>query len=189
MLISISGTPGTGKTGVARILARKLGANLIDIKRLIEKDRIPYFRDRKRNTRVVSTIDLKRAIEKIIVKNKTNIIEGHLSHFMKSDFIFILRCSPNELQKRLAKRGWAPEKIRENIQAEILDAITIEAIQGKKARRIYEVDTTKLTAEKTCALIIRMLKYSSLKRYHVLKKHAPGRIDWSEQYKRMLVKK
>ncbi len=189
MIISITGTPGTGKSSVSRILAKKLGANLIDIRGLIEKKKIPYGWDRKRNTRIVATLDLKKAVEKRISRNKVNIVEGHLSHFLRSDFTFVLRCNPAELQERLRKRGWSPGKIHENMVTEILDAITIEAMDGGKSKNIYEIDTTAKKPEKIADAIARMLKYSSLKRYHgMLKRYAPGRIDWSEKHKGMLAR-
>lgn len=189
MIISITGTPGTGKSVVAKILAKRLKANLIDIRKLIEKEKIPYTWDRKRNTRIVSTIDLKKAVDKKIVKNRTNIVEGHLSHFLKSDFIFILRCDPKELKKRLAKRKWSEEKIKENMSAEILDEITIEALECRKSRKIYEIDTSEKKHQEVAQLIADILKYSSLKRYsRRFEQYKPGNIDWSEKHKKILVK-
>jgi len=189
MIISITGTPGTGKTEVSAALAKKINANSIDIGKLIDKEDIPRNWDKRRGTRIVSTIHLKKAVEKNLVKDRTNIVHGHLSHFLKSDFMFIMRCNPIELRKRLEKRGWPAEKINENIQAEILDEITIEAIESKKSGKIYEINTTGMIPEKAASLIMKILKYSSLKKYQrLLDKYKPGHVEWSERYKNILIK-
>jgi adenylate kinase len=189
MIISMTGAPGTGKTVVSKILAKRIGANLIDIRDLIEEEKIHYTMDRKRNTKVVSTIDLRHAVEKKINPKKVNIIEGHLSHFMESDLVFIMRCNPVELKRRLEKRSWNEAKIKENLQAEILDQITIEALDGADKKQVYEIDTSGKTAGQTASLVMKILKYSSLKRYErLLAKYRPGGVDWSENYKKFLMK-
>ena len=55
MLITISGTPGTGKTAVAKILAKQMKARLIDTGYLVKKYKIKTTMDRKRNTKIIDT--------------------------------------------------------------------------------------------------------------------------------------
>ena len=189
MIISISGIPGTGKTKVAKILAKKLNINLISIKNLIKKEKIPYKYDKKRKTKVVDPKDIQKAINKNLIKG-SNIIEGHLSHLIKSNFIFILRCNPVKLRRRLSKRGWTKKKIDENIQAEILDEITIEALQRRSKKvKIFEIDTSNKKPQAVAKTIAQILKYSSLGRDNRVAKYLPGKIDWTEKYKDFLVGK
>ncbi len=181
MIISISGTPGTGKTKVAKILARKLKANLITVPYLIRKKHLRYGYDRKRKTKIINEKDFERAVKKDLTKG-ANIVESHLAHLVKAGFVFILRTNPLVLEKRLKKRKWQKEKIRENIEAEMLDEITIEAL--KKNKKVYEIDTSKISDAKTVGIIIKILN-----NYHYGKRYLPGKIRWLERYgKKFLTK-
>jgi len=72
-------------------------------------------------------------------------IEGHLSHRVDLDYCIVLRTRPEVLEKRLKKRGYSEEKIRENVEAEAMDVILSEAYQRTK---VYEIDTTEKTLRK-----------------------------------------
>ncbi len=180
MIIAISGSPGTGKSKAAEILAKELNANLIDIKQLIEKHKVPCKPDRKRKTKIVDPRDLQKAVNREARKG-TNIVDGVLAHLLKADFVIILRTRPDILEKRLKKRGWRREKIRENIEAEVLDEITIEAMD--KYRKVYEIDTTNRTAKATARMITKLLNRYAL---NYRRKYRAGHIDWSERYKHYL---
>lgn len=180
MIIALTGTPGTGKTTVAKLLAKSMKARIIDIKK--ESMLTKHSYDKKRKSKEIDTELLQKAIDKKISASKTVIIEGHLSHFLKSDIIIILRTDPGILEKRLKKRRWSKEKIIENIEAEILDVITIESLA--KPSKIIEIDTSKMTPKKCADAIMRVIEKPS---NH--KKYAPGKVDWSEKYKHMLIEK
>jgi adenylate kinase len=176
MIIAISGVPGVGKSKVAKLLSKQLGAGLISITALVEAGKIPYAWDRPRKTKIISVRDTQKAVNKIIrsprfAKRTIFVVEGHLSHLLKSDVIFILRCKPAVLRKRLAARNWPKKKIDENVQAEILDVITAEAI--KRRAKIYEIDTTHKSAKQTAIVMLRILKSAAYG-----KKFKPGKIEW-----------
>src|SRR3972149_1324192 len=131
MLITISGTPGTGKTTIAKLVAGKLNAQLIDTDFLLKEYKIKTTQDKKRNTKIIDTDKLSRAAISEAKKHQTTIFEGHLSHYAPADITIVLRTEPKELEKRLKKRAWNKEKIRENIEAEAIDAITVECLRRK----------------------------------------------------------
>ena len=175
MIVSISGTPGTGKTAVAKILAKKLGAKLISISKLLNELDCKW--DKERRTKIIDIKDLQKTVKKHLVKRKINIIEGHLSHLLNSDIVIILRCNPRVLEKRLKKKGWKKEKIKENVEAEILDEISHESMQ----KNACEIDTSSKKPAATAMLIERVLKNpKGYKFLHI------GNIDWSEKYKNYL---
>lgn len=180
MLISITGTPGTGKTGVAEILAEKMGAKLISIGALVEKGKIRHTYDRKRKTKEIARKDMERAVKKETDRKRTNIIEGHLGHLIKADCVFVLRCNPKELCRRLEARKWDRQKIEENVTAEFVDLITTEAI-GKN-RRVFEIDTSRRSAKSSASLIKDILNSYSMQR-----KYRP-KTDWTEKYKGFMIK-
>ena len=185
MIISLSGTPGTGKTVVARELAKNADANLISIGELVNKKKIPYKIDKKRKTKSIDIRDLQKSVKKRIVKNTINIIEGHLSHLLKTDRVIILRMNPMELKKRLIKRKWSRAKVEENVQAEILDEITIEALQKHGRRKVFEIDVTSLKKGKITDMLTNMCKTKILNKY-LKKRYVVGKVDWSEKYKNEL---
>jgi adenylate kinase len=182
MIIAISGTPGTGKTAVANVLAKELGANLISLTSLLKKGKIHSAADKSRKTRVVSAADVKSAAKKYAKKGEINIVDGHMSHFADADIVVVLRCRPDILKKRMAKRGWPEKKIRENIQAEILDAITIEAVEAHGRKGLVEIDTTRCTPEKTAGIIKKVLNNHALQR-----KYVPGKVNWSARFSKLLI--
>ena len=55
MIIIVSGTPGTGKTTLAKKIANKLKYKYLDVKRLITANKIAETYDKKRKCHVVDT--------------------------------------------------------------------------------------------------------------------------------------
>jgi len=180
MIISISGTPGTGKSAVAKLLAKRMNANLLSISSLVDKTKHSW--DNGRKTKIVNVKDLQKVVRKKIVKEKINIVEGHLSHLLDADVVIILRCNPRELKRRLEKKKWDKAKIAENVQAEILDEILIDAIGKHGRKNIFEIDTSRKAAEATAAAIKQILNNQKTKEYHA------GKLDWSEEYKDYLIR-
>ena len=176
MFVVISGTPGTGKTVIAKLLAKKLKARLIDTNYLVKKYKIPMKNDRKRKTKIIDQNKLAKAAAK---EKGLVVFEGHMAHFAKSDLTVILRASPKELQKRLKKKKWSKKKIRENVEAEAIDTIVSECKYN-----CMEMDTTKQTATKIVAIIMKIIKSPSLQA-----KYCPGQVDWSKEYTTYLLKK
>ncbi len=152
MIISITGTPGTGKDTISKIVAKKLGWGLIDLNRLAKAKNLFKGYDKKRKCEIVDIKKLNSEIKKI---KKDVIIQSHYSHELGSDLIIVLRTNPGELRKRLEKRGWSKEKIEENVEAEIMDVCKDQAFQ--KTGRVFEVDTTGKKPEDSAEEIINII--------------------------------
>lgn len=135
MIIAISGTPGTGKTRVAKAISKNLGYKVIEISKLIGIN--------PNSETKISLAELNKLIKPYITDN--TIIESHLAHFLTSkkiDFFIILRCNPDILAKRLKKRGYSKQKIYDNVMFEALDGTYIEAKELHK--NVIQVDNTAL---------------------------------------------
>ncbi len=177
-VIAITGTPGTGKSSAARELAKIIhAATVIDAGKFARKNGIVGGFDAKRKSWIVDTSMLKRRILGRIKSENgpVIIVEGHYSEEVCTpDVIFVLRCRPDVLEKRLLKRKYTKEKLEENILAEALDYCTISACENRtRNARVYELDSTragKKPLARTMARLIASKKY--------VKKYSP-RIDYS----------
>jgi adenylate kinase len=65
-----------------------------------------------------------------------------MAHLLPCDRIVVLRCRPDELKKRLARRKYREKKIQENADAEALDVCLIETVEAFDPSQILELDTT-----------------------------------------------
>lgn len=160
-IIALAGTPGTGKSSVAEILKKK-GFVVIELNSEIKRHKLYGGYDRKRKTYVADFGKIGKFLKKELgaekYRGKKIIIDSHLSHLLPSrivDAVIVLRCEPAALEKRLAKKGWSTEKIRENAEAEIIGLIEYEA--RKKRGKVFAIDVTRLTAEQVARKIARLL--------------------------------
>ncbi len=174
-VVVISGTPGTGKTTVASILAKKIKGIHIDLSNLVLKEKLYKEVDEKRET-VIADLDklLPKLREIIRSANSPIIIEGHYAEIVPSKFVnvaIILRTHPKELEKRLKKKNFKESKIRENIQAEILGVCSYNALNAYEKEKIYEIDTTSKTPNETVNIILEILEGKG-ENYKI------GKIDW-----------
>ncbi len=83
----------------------------------------------------------------------------------------MLRCHPDLLRTRLEERGYTDEKVRENVEAEAIDLILVEALDA--CERVFEIDATALTPEAVADSIERIINGKG-------DDYLPGRVDWSQ---------
>ena len=144
MIIIVSGTPGTGKTTLSKKLAKKIDYKYLDVAKLIKEKNLQEFYDKKRKTYVIDVKKLNPILIKLIKKSQNLIIDSHLSHYLPKKYIdlcIITKCSLKTLEKRLKKKRYIKEKIRENLDCEIFDICLNEA--KEKGHKILIIDTTK----------------------------------------------
>ena len=168
MLVAISGTPGTGKTAVCEKL-RKDGYKVVDLNKLAYDSNSVIGVDPQRDVDIVDTDALKLKVREF--ENDLVFLDGHFSHLMDVDVAIILRCNPEELRKRLEKKQWKESKIRENVEAEAVDAITVESTDSNA--ETLEIDTTNTSADQTAEAVIRIVQGER-------EEFRLGQIDWSE---------
>jgi adenylate kinase len=158
MIVCVSGTPGTGKTTVAKRYAKQHHLQYIPVQDIIKTKKVYESYDSRRKCYVVPTEKLnielialikefrRRQYSKILkARNKKGkkttikknqsaykglVFDSHLSHYLPAryvDLCIITRCSLPVLRKRLAKRKYAEQKIRDNLEAEIFEVCLQEA--------------------------------------------------------------
>lgn len=180
-VIIISGTPGTGKTTVSKKISNIIKAKVITLNELVIAEKLTIGYDYKRETSIIDDEKLISFIENLINKIKKEnleflIIEGHFSDIVPEnyiDYVFILRCDPDVLYKRLERRGYNKKKIFENIQSEILGNCVNFLLDKNIRTPLMEIDTTNLSIEAIINIIIDIIiKEKNKKEYYV------GKVDW-----------
>ena len=182
--IIISGTPGCGKTSVARELSNLINGRIISLNELASSDDFSFEYDEERKTFIVDfKIFLPYVLKKIKKIKKSNppflIIESHFSDIIPNkliDYAFILRCYPDELVIRLKEKNYSSKKITENIQSEILGNCVNYFIKKKAKKPLFEIDTTHLTIETVAKTIKRIITGKEEGRNYNI-----GNIDWLEK--------
>jgi len=148
-IIIVTGTPGTGKTTLSEKLAKKLNFHYLDVNNVIKKYDISEGYDKKRKTKI---IDVKK-LNKVLIKEMNTynkkikngvIIDSHLSHYLPKryvDLCIVTKCDLKGLERRLKKKKYSKDKVKENLDAEIFDVCLNESKENR--HKILVVDTTK----------------------------------------------
>jgi adenylate kinase len=176
MVIAITGTPGTGKSSVCTAL----GLEYMDLNRVIEELGLYTGVDPARGSLIA---DLDRLREYIQQNEQPQLIlEGHLAHLLEPGAAIVLRANPVVLAARLEQKGFSPQKIQENVEAEALDIILAEAVDLCAA--VYEVDTSALSVEEVTEVVRAIIAAETAKgegeqRAVLRQRYAPGSVDWS----------
>ena len=160
--IAVTGTPGTGKTTVARILADKLDFEYFDVTGAVREGASSGY-DADRDVPVADIDALREAAP------EDSVLDGHISHHLEPDAVVVLRCRPDVLRSRLEERGWSDAKIRENVESEALDIVIAEAVETEAP--VFEFDTTDATPEGTAERVLRALEDGE---------ERVGVVNWSE---------
>ena len=166
MRIAVTGTPGVGKTSACALLK---SVSVVDVNALVERLGLATGYDRKRKTKEVDVSKLARAVAKM---EGNMLLEGHFSHLLHPGLAIVLRCAPKVLERRLRKKGWPEAKVRENVEAEAVDVVLIEALEN--VPEVCEIDTTKMTVAQVARSIEKILS-GERQKYRV------GNVDWSQE--------
>ncbi|MDH3364636.1 MAG: adenylate kinase family protein [Thermoplasmata archaeon] len=166
MKVALTGTPGVGKTCASSLVGT---IEVVSVHELAEKCHAVVGFDEERDTVEVDIDTLADAVSRI---EGDVMLEGHLSHLLGVEQAIVLRCSPTVLRQRLAAKGWSDAKVRENVEAEAIDVILIEAIEA--VTRVCEIDTSSMRVEDVARAIEEILSGES-------EKYPVGHVDWSQE--------
>ncbi len=165
MRIALTGTPGTGKSTLAAELARE-GFRVCYLYQLARESKALLSYDEVRNAREV---DLRR-LAGVLPSDPSLLLVGHLAHLLPMEVAIVLRCHPDILRCRLKQREWKPPKVKENLEAEAVGVIVVEALERMET---YEVDTSTARPEETVRSVLDIIQGKGASYL------APW-VDWSE---------
>ena len=174
-VILVGGSPGTGKTKVSKMLGSKLSVEVISLGELADESGCITAEDKARSTGIINEDCLVDALLKLTEdKSKRIVIEGHYIDLVPSTsvkWVFILRTHPEKLKGRLSERNYSSEKVTENVEAEVMGVCQMDALDAFGEAKVFEIDTTELSAPQTTEKIELLMKDGS----------SPTRIDWMSQ--------
>lgn len=166
----ITGVPGTGKTTVAALLAKKTGAALLDINKIVEVANLYTHIDAEDNSKLVKLHELEEELSSTIKAEKRSlIVEGHLGCEMKLPVqkVAVLRCEPKVLRQRMAARNYPSAKAAANALSEALDYCTVWSEKNYGKKKVWEIDTTKRIPQKVADEIGKILSGKTKKKEEV----------------------
>ena len=145
LIICVTGTPGCGKTRLAKRLALEKKLLYVPLNEILKKEHVYERYDKKFHSYVVDERKVREILIGLIkaarMLGQGLIIDSHLSHEVPgryADECIVVKCDLKTLKKRLKKRRYSERKIRENLDAEILDACLVEAKEnGHKVKIVY----------------------------------------------------
>ncbi len=161
-IIAVTGTPCTGKTTLAKQLAKQLGYTYVSLLEFARQHKLLEEYDDRRKSWIVDTDKLSQIISKEL--NMGNyVLDSHLSHYLSSQVVelcVVCTCSDlKKLKRRLEQRGYSKEKVRENLDAEIFKVCLVEVTERHK--NIVEIDTCKLTLKEALKRVLKHIKEPS----------------------------
>ncbi len=144
ILITITGSPGVGKSTLAKILVKKLGFDRLDLHHYYKRISTGY--NRPKQSYEINYQKFEKLVKEKLKESKRGlIIDSHISHLLPKrlvDVCIVLICSDlKKLEKRLKARKYSKKKIRENLDAEIFQICLIEAKERK--HKVLMFDTAK----------------------------------------------
>lgn len=165
MFIVITGVPGCGKSITAKILSAKFRFSpagpieVLHISEFAKAKKLFSGSDKKMKSNIVDLKKLETELKKECAKKKNLIVEGHTACEIRfdADYVFVLRCNPKELEKRLKKRKYSREKIDENMLAEMLDYCTQKTESTYAKEKIFEIETANKSAEQTTTRMYKII--------------------------------
>jgi adenylate kinase len=152
MLLVITGTPGTGKSTLAKVLSEKLSLSILSVSQFVIERKLYTDYDELRKSYVIDEDRLVDALRDELKKGNVIVETIYPSVIENPDLVVLLRKDPRILYKELINRGWSELKSAENAMSEAIGYVASEA--WDTFVNVCEIDVTKLNVEETANSVI-----------------------------------
>ncbi|MEM0444431.1 MAG: AAA family ATPase [Nitrososphaerota archaeon] len=147
----VAGTPGVGKSTVAPALASRLGAAVLEVRELADPGEFE----------VQASKLSARAGSWIRRKGQDAVIATHIVFKPRGVSLLgavVLRRNPVRLIVELEERGYRLEKVLENVEAELLGVVYLEALRKLGRGKVFQFDTTDRSVDEVVELTYKALR-------------------------------
>jgi adenylate kinase len=180
-IIVITGTPGVGKTTIAKALANKLKAFHLSVGDLVRDENLILGFDEERQTLIADFKKVTKRIKSIILQASQDVIvEGHYASDVTPrnlvSYAFVLRRDPEDLKVKLKEKGFNEIKILENITSELLDVCLINTVKNYGAELVNEIDVSLMNVDGVINEVLTILRGQ--------KKVKWGNVDWIGKFEK-----
>eukprot|EP00527_Entomoneis_sp_CCMP2396_P003347 CAMPEP_0198147478 /NCGR_PEP_ID=MMETSP1443-20131203/35965_1 /TAXON_ID=186043 /ORGANISM="Entomoneis sp., Strain CCMP2396" /LENGTH=176 /DNA_ID=CAMNT_0043811833 /DNA_START=196 /DNA_END=723 /DNA_ORIENTATION=+ len=149
--ILVTGTPGTGKTTTASLLAEKLGMKHLCVGDIIKEHNCTEGRDESLETNILDEDKLLDLMEPMMQEAEEEgvgcVVDFHVCDIFPErwfDLVLVLRARTEVLYDRLTTRGYAEHKRSENMESEIMQVILDEARESYDTNIVHEAPSNTL---------------------------------------------
>ncbi|KAJ3041368.1 hypothetical protein HDV00_009509 [Rhizophlyctis rosea] len=145
--ILVTGTPGTGKTTTCELIALATGLEHIEVGKLVKEKQLHSGWDDEFQSWLLDEDKVIDELEPHLQRGNT-LIDHHGCDFFPErwfDLVVVLRTDNTVLYPRLQKRGYAENKITENIECEIMEVVVEEARESYRAEIVVELASNSLS--------------------------------------------
>ncbi|KAJ3072814.1 hypothetical protein HDU98_002838 [Podochytrium sp. JEL0797] len=152
--VLITGTPGTGKTTTAAMIAQAIpGMKHIEVGKVVKEKALHDGFDEEFNSYLINEDRVGGRADAVVdeledlMQEGGNIVDHHGCDFFPErwfDLVVVLRASNEVLYPRLQGRGYNEKKITENIDCEIMDIVKQEAAESYDEDVVVELQSNSL---------------------------------------------
>lgn len=170
MIILISGSVGSGKTSLAKLVAKKLdNCKLVHLNDLATHYKIEEIE--KLQTFDFDMDKLLINVEKDVRNwnddGKNVVVEGHFAHFFKSelvDLLFVINRGLKDLKKEYENRNYNEQKIKDNLEVESFNLCFYEAEEeGYDESQVFCLNNDEDLKDLRNKVLRKIKKYKELK--------------------------
>ncbi|MFP3266571.1 MAG: adenylate kinase family protein [Thermoproteus sp.] len=155
MRVLITGTPGVGKTTVCRIAAQRLGVRCVEAAAVLAGKPFTSWDPYSLTYDIIDVDAARRELSRELAGDY--ILDTHVLDLVGDvDRVFVLRKRPDVLLRDLSGRDWPLHKILDNVWAELLDYIYVEA--RDRWGRVHQIDVTDRSSLETADAVVDCLK-------------------------------